>query len=441
MERISLELSVLVLLILFNGLLAMAELSLVSARRARLEQRAAQGQRGARTALRLLEDPTRLLSAIQVGITMVGIITGVVGGASVAEEIARIAARVPALAPYSNAIGIGIVVLLITYFSIVFGELLPKRLALTRPDAFASALAGPLWVLSRAASPVVFLLTWSTNTLLRLTGMSLPDQPLLVDEEIRAILNEGAKSGEVAAVEKKMVESVLRLADIRVGAILTPRTELEWVDLDHPGSEALAIVQQTGHTIYPAARGELDEIAGFLRARDVLVSLLGANPSPLAKLVRTAPFVPESTTALRALELLKEHHKPAIFVVDEYGGLVGMVTMSDIMRAIVGEVPDAPEDDEPAIRQRDDGSLLVDGFVSLSDFLHNGYLEVDATLVESAYHTMGGFAMEQLGRVPAAGDAFDWQGLHFEVLDTDGRRVDKILVSLGEAPAGGTPED
>jgi putative hemolysin len=438
-EQISTEMLVLVLLILFNGSLAMAEMSLVASRRVKLEQRAAQGQRGAQRALSLLEDPTHLLSSVQVGITMVGILTGVVGGAAVADEFTDLAASVPVLAPYSRPIGIGIVVLIITYFSIVFGELLPKRLALTRPDAFASALAGPLWLLSRFTAPLVWVLTWSTNTLLRVTGLSLPDEPVLVDEEIRSILNEGQKSGTVEVTERKMVESVLRLDDLRVGAILTPRTEIEWIDLDQPVAEARELIESTGHTMYPAARGELDDIAGYLRSRDVLASLLDNQAVALESLVRDAPFVPEATSALRALEILKEKRKPALFVVDEYGGLVGMVTLSDIMRAIVGDVPDSPEEDEPMIRARADGSLLVDGLVSINDFAHSLPFEVEPALFDSPYHTMGGFVMEKLGRVPITGDTFQWQGLEFEVMDTDDRRVDKILVS--RAKNGDTPEE
>ncbi len=429
MDRLSFELLLLLFLILFNGLLAMAEMSLVSARKSKLEQRAARGERGAATALRLLEHPTRLLSSVQVGITMIGVLTGVVGGAALADEVSVLVSRVEALAPYSESISIGLVVLVVTYFSLILGELVPKRLALTNPDSYAAGLAGPLWLLSRLAAPLVFILTRSTDTLLRVVNLNLPDEPVLVDEEIRALLREGTQSGSVEMVEKKMVESVLRLDDLAVGAILTPRTEIDWIDLDSPIDEARQAILESGHSVYPAANEELDHIAGFVRARDVLGNLLEAEPAPLSSLVIPGIFVPESTTALRALEMLKEKRQPVLFVVDEYGGLEGMVTLSDILRSIVGDVPDATQEEEPGMRERADGTLLVDGLLSISEFQHNLTWELSVGDFESEYHTMGGFVMEQLGRVPTEGDVFEWRGLQFEVIDTDGMRVDKILVS------------
>jgi putative hemolysin len=429
MNRLTLELLFLLTLILINGLLAMAEMSLVSARKGRLEQRAARGERGARMALRLLENPTQLLSSVQVGITMIGVMTGVIGGAALADELSVFVAQFRALAPYSDTISIGIVVVAVTYFSLILGELVPKRMALTRPDAFASALARPLYVLAQMASPLVFILTRSTDALLRLARLSLPDEPVLVDEEIRALLREGTDSGSMDMVEKKMVESVLRLDDLPVGAILTPRTEIEWIDLGQTLEEARELVESTAHSVYPAARDELDDIAGFIKARDVLANMLRAEPVALETLVTPCIFVPESMTALRVLEMLKERRQPVVCVVDEYGGLEGMVTLSDILRAIVGDLPDSHQEEEPGIRQRDDGSLLVDGLLSISEFEHSLPWEIGEADFSSDYHTMGGFVMEQLGRVPNEGDKFEWLGMQFEVMDTDGRRVDKILIT------------
>lgn len=437
MGRLGIELTVLCVLILINGLLAMAEMSLVSSRKTKLEQRATKGQQGAKTALRLLENPTRLLSAIQVGITMIGVLTGVVGGAALADELQAIAATVPMLAPYSETIGIGVVVVVITYFTLIFGELIPKRLALTRPDAYASMLSGPLWLLAQLFSPLVFLLTRSTDGLLRMANLRLPDEPVLVDEEIRSILKEGAKAGQLAMVEKRMVESVLRLDDLRVGAILTPRTEIDWIDLNGTPAEARETILASGHTLYPAARDELDNIAGFLRSQDVLSNLLAPQPVPLETQVIEGVFVPESASALRSLELFKEHRKPVLFVVDEYGGLVGMLTMSDILRAIVGEVQDAVEDEENSVHVREDGSLLVDGLLPIAEFRDQLPWEMDEDAFKTSYHTMGGFAMDKLGRVPVTGDKFLCGGLSFEIMDTDGLRVDKILVSL---PKPASPE-
>lgn len=434
MNRLGYELLLLFVLMLVNGLLSMAELSLVSSRKSRLEQRAQKGERGAVTALRLLENPTRLLSAVQVGITLIGILTGAVGGATLSDEVAGWINRFPALAPYSHTIGFGIVVLGITYLSLIIGELVPKRMALTRPDAFASALARPLWLIALLASPLVYVLTVSTDALLRLLNLKLSDEPVLVNEEIRLLLKEGTEQGAVEVTEQKMVEGVLRLDDLRVGAILTPRTELEWIDLGLEPEQAKEVVLTTGHSVYPAAPDTLDAIAGFIRARDVLGMFLQSTHRPLQELVTPGLFVPDSTTALATLELLKEKRQPVAFVVDEYGGLEGMITISDIMRAVVGDVPHTTHEEEVGIRERDDGSLLVDGLLSISEFEHNLSWELEPGDFESEYHTMGGFVMEQLGRVPTEGDSFDWRGLRFEVIDTDGMRVDKILITHAPKP-------
>jgi putative hemolysin len=429
MSRIGYEILFLFLLMLFNGMLAMAELSLVSARKSRLEQRAQKGERGASTALQLLENPTRLLSSIQVGITMIGVLTGAVGGATLSDEMGELVARIPALAPYSTSIGFGLVVVAITYFSLVFGELVPKRLALTRPDSYASALSGPLWVISWIGAPLVYVLTFSTDTLLRLLNLKTPNEPVLVNEEIRALLQEGTEQGAVEVAEKKMVEGVLRLDELRVGAILTPRTEIEWIDLSLSAQDAKDVVLNTGHSVYPAAKDTLDNIVGFIRARDVLGTFLQSEPRPLESFVVKGLFVPDSTTALATLELLKEKRQPVAFVVDEYGGVEGMITVSDIVRAIVGDVPHTADEEEMGIREREDGSLLVDGLLSINEFEHSLPWELEAGDFESEYHTMGGFVMERLGRVPTEGDQFEWRGLRFEVIDTDGMRVDKIIIT------------
>lgn len=429
MNSTVLEVLAIFTLILLNGILAMAELSLVSSRKYRLEQQAGRGNTGARAALRLQEEPTRFLSAIQVGITLIAVFTGVFGGATIAEEIAAWIGRFPALTAYAQPIGLTLVVIVVTYFSIVLGELVPKRIAMSNPEAFAASVARPMQCLARISAPVLSFLNFSTERILRL--LHVPTEPKVeeFDDEIRALVREGAQTGQVEHVEREMIERVLRLGDQRVAALMTPRKDILWIDPDDTTDDMVETVVSGHHTVYPVARGDLDHMLGYVRARDILAAALERRPMVLEPLVVPGVFLPASMAALRVLEETKRQHAPIAFLVDEFGGIEGLVTLSDIVRAIFGEFTLAEQAAAPGIVQREDGSFLVDGLMSIEAFHDAVQTTADMDDFSGLYNTVSGFVMAQLGRMPEEGDAFDWQDLRVEVMDMDGLRVDKILVT------------
>jgi putative hemolysin len=423
------EILLILLLILVNGVFAMAEIAMVSARKPRLEQRAEEGDAGARTALELSKTPNRFLSTTQIGVSLVGVLSGAVGGATLAERFAPVIGTIPILAPYQHAIALVLVVLVITYFSLVLGELIPKRLGLNDPERVASRISGLMKFLSRLASPVVHLLSLSTDLGLRLIGAHPSTEPLVTEEEIRLLLEQGAQTGIIQAAEQDMVESVFRLGERHVDALMTPRTELVWLDLDEPLENNLRIIQESPHSRFPVAQGSLDNVTGVLATKDLLGQHLAERPIELRSLVHPAQFVPETTPALKVLEMFKQSGMPVALVIDEFGGLQGMVTLTNILEAIVGDITQDGQPFEPQAIQREDGSWLFDGLLQIDEF--KDILDVSSLPEEdrAGYQTLGGFVMNQLGNVPKSGDAFEWDKWRFEVVDMDGRRVDKVMVS------------
>ena len=429
MSSATLEILLILFLILANGILSLSEIAVITSRKARLEQRAEGGDAGARTALELAENPNRFLSTVQVGISLVGILAGALGGATLANELADLIGQVPALYPYRQTLGLVLVVLVITYFSIVLGELIPKRIALNNPDGIAARLARPMRVLETIFNPVVHLLSASTSLGMRLLGIRSSAQAPVTEEEIRVLLEQGAQVGAIEEVEQDMVESVFRLGERRVDALMTPRTEITWLDLDEPLEENLRLIQNSKHSRFPVARGSLDNVVGILAAKDLLVQRLSDQPIDLQSLLQPPLFVPDSTEALKVLELFKNSGVPLALVIDEYGGLQGMVTTNDILEAIVGDFSSIGEPYEPQAVQREDGSWLFDGMLQVDEF--KDILGIDELPDEdrAGYSTVGGFIMSQLGSIPVTGDHFTWEKWRFEVVDMDGRRVDKILVA------------
>ncbi|MGA9117468.1 MAG: hemolysin family protein [Bacteroidota bacterium] len=423
------EVLLILLLILLNGVLALAEIALVSASRVRLQQRADGGDAGALAALETAADPTRFLSTVQVGITLVGILAGVFAGATVAEYLAAALGRLPSLAPYAEPLSLGIVVLVITYCTLVLGELLPKRIALTRPEAYASHTARPIRLLSRIAAPAVAVLTSSTDLLLRLLGIRQAAEAPVTLDEIKILLSQGRRAGVLEPSEQSIVEGALRLDELRVSALITARPEVVWLDLDAPPEKLQAAVLQSHHTHFPAAHGSLDNVAGVLRGRDVLARLIVGRPQEIAGMVKPAVCVPEGRSALKVLELFKSSGSHMILAIDEFGGLAGLVTLSDLMEALVGSIrtPGSPE--EPAAIRREDGSWLLDGRMPVPELFD--LLRIP-DLLESpppGVDTLGGLAMASLGRIPSPGDAFDCGGWRFEVTAMDGKRVDKVAAA------------
>ena len=438
MPAIGFELFVILLLILANGVFAMAEMALVSARKARLLEWAEAGNTRARAALELAQNPGEFLSTVQIGITLVGILAGAFGGARLAEPLADALRPLPGLGPYSETLSLGLVVGGIAYLSLVLGELVPKQLALTNPERLAAVLASPMRLVSRLASPAVRLLSRSTAAVLRLFRVHPIPEPPVTEGEIRHMMQQGAQAGVFEAAEHEMVQGVFRLGDRRIGALMTPRTDIVWLDLDDPPEELRRCILETVHSWLPVGRGDLDDLVGVARAKDLLVPLLTGQSEALEALIRPPVVVPESLPALGVLERFRQAGLHLALVVDEYGGVQGLVTPIDLLEALVGDLPDAGMPAEPAAVRRDDGSWLVDGMLpadELKALLPIGALPGEGT---GAYQTVSGLVMQQLGRIPSTGDHFAWGGFRFEVVDMDGHRVDKVLVT--PLPAEATPE-
>ncbi|MGH2355838.1 MAG: hemolysin family protein [Chloroflexota bacterium] len=437
MSAIAVELLLIVVLIVVNGVLAMSELAVVSARKARLQQRAEEGNAGARVALELADHPSRFLSTIQIGITLVGILTGAFGGATVAAQIDARLEEVPALAPYSEAIGLVVVVIAITYVSLIMGELVPKRLALHNPEGIAVLIARPMARLSKVAGPVVSLLTISTEAVLRVLGVRASQEAPVSEEEIKVMIAQGTEAGVFHRAEQDLVDRVLSLDDRTVGKLMTPRLKVVWLDLDDPPEVNWRKIATSPHGHFPIGRGDLDNVVGMVSVRDLWAQTMAGQAPDLEQVAQTPLYVPESLRALRVLDVFRQSETPmeVAIVIGEHGGTEGLITLTDLLEAIVGDLPPASQADAVQAVQRDDGSWLVDGALpveELQDLL--GVKELPDT-DRRLYHTVGGFLMVHLRRVPQAGDRFDWDGVRFEVVDMDGRRVDKVLVTPTQAAA------
>jgi putative hemolysin len=439
MPPVILEGMVVVLLILVNGIFALSEIAVVSARKTRLRQWADAGNAKARAALELADDPNHFLATIQTGITLVGILAGAFGGATISRDLAFILSDIPWLAPYSYPLSLALVVVVTTYLSLIVGELVPKRLALNNPERMAMAIAAPMQVLSRLAYPAVHLLGVSTEFLLRALGMKPSTEPPVTEEEIRALIEQGTRAGMFEEAEQEMVERVFRLGDRRVSAVMTPRTEIVWLDREASAQEIRRTITESIHSRFLVAEGSLDNVLGVVHAKDLLAHILGEQVIgeqvvDLAATIEQPLYVPESMRALRALELFKQSGTHIALVIDEYGGIQGLVTPSDILEAIVGDLPEAGEEVEPLAVQREDGSWLLDGMLPVDEFKDLFDLGELPGEDQGIYQTLAGFVIMQLGRIPVAADHFVWEGLKLEVVDMDGNRVDKVLAT----PTGNT---
>lgn len=432
MGTLVVEIVVLFVLILLNGLLAMSELAVVSARKARLQQMAEDGARGAQTALNLAASPGQFLSTVQVGITLVGIFAGALGGATLAHALATQFAKIPFLISYAEPLGFGIVVVTITYLSLVIGELVPKRLALRNAEGVATRVAPLLAQLARLTQPVVRVLNVSTEAVLRLLRLQPSSEPSVSEEEVRLMLSEATEQGIFEPIEEVIVDQVFRLADRKVGALITPRTDMEWLDINDSPDELRTHITEGGRSRYPVADGQLDQILGVVLAKDLLAQSLAGQPLDLNSIMRPALFVPETMPALLVVERFKQTHSKLALVIDEYGGVEGLVTVDDILGGIVGDIPEPDDMVNPEVVQRGDGSWLVDGMYDIDAFQSTFDVDTLPEATEGYYQTVGGFVMAGLGRVPQAGDSYEWAGLLFEVMDMDGRRVDKVLVTRTE---------
>ncbi|TXH65909.1 MAG: HlyC/CorC family transporter [Lysobacteraceae bacterium] len=423
-----LELLIVVALILCNGFFALSEMALMTSRKLRLKQMS-EHSRGARKALALAEHPDNLLSTVQVGITLIGVLTGVFGGEAIGLAIASgLGTWLPAAAEYARPIGIGTAVTLITAGSVIFGELIPKRLALTNPEAIASRVAIPLDVLARAAKPIVAGLGATNRAVLRLLGIRDDARNAITEEEIQLLVSESHEQGVIDDDERNMMQRVMRLGDRTVESMMTPRTRIVWLDATATLEENLTEMRATPYSRYPVYRGSDADVLGVLEVKSLLDSLDARAPD-LFKSLRQALFVSESTHALKLLEIFREEQQSLALVVDEYGEVTGMVTVNDLMGAVLGrlqsgETPDA----EALVIERSDGSLLVDGSLpvdELRELIGHRLPEQD----EHDYHTAAGMVIAHFGRIPNTGEAFEWAGWRIEVVDLDGPRIDKLLLT------------
>lgn len=423
------DLTLILLLIAINALFALSEMAIVASRSARLQHLADEAHPGAADAAALHRDPSRFLSTIQIGITAVGVLAGAVGEEAIAEPLAARLAQWPALAPHALLIAFAVTVVLITYLSVVLGELVPKRLALYAPERIAALVARPMHRLSQLAAPVVWLLAKSSDAVLWLAPKREQREPPVTDEEIAVLMEQGAAAGVFHASEQEYVSNVLRLDERRVTSIMTPRQRFYAVDLDDDADTQRARVAAAPHTRIVVCRGGLDNVLGLVEVTELLADVLAGRPLDLAARVHDPLRVPETATTTSLIETFRAAGRQIALVMDEYGEVLGLVTDSDFLGAIVGEIGTEGVPVQPGITRREDGSWLVEGGLpveELQDALELGPLPGQE---EHEYTTVAGFVLHQLGRIPRAADAFEWEELRFEVVDMDGRRVDKVLVT------------
>lgn len=428
MNAILVEIGVILLLLVANGVFAMTEIAIVSARKARLRQLATAGNARARIALDLAESPNRFLSTVQIGITLIGIFAGAFGGATIAEEIASALKDVPAVGDYGEAIGLGIVVLAITYLSLVIGELVPKRVGLGNPEGISMLVARPMQALSLFAGPVVKFLSLSTDALLRLLPIKPRKETTVTEDEVKVLMQEGLRAGAFQKVESDIVASVLDLDQLLVRDIMTPRPKVIWLNRDDPHDQIWHKIVVSNHSFFPVYEGNRDHVVGVVSVKAIYANLAAGVPVNLKDLILPPLLVPATQNVLQLVETFKKTAKHLALVADEFGGIAGLVTLNDVMEAIVGDFPSQDERAKPTVATRPDGSWLIDAMIEIE--------RVEQALpgftIQSAagkdYQTLAGFVVKRLGHLPREGETFDEQGYVFEVLDMDRHRVDKVLV-------------
>jgi len=432
------DILIILVLILLNGVFAMSELALVSAKRMRLERRAEEGSRGARTAIALADNPSHFLSTVQVGITLIGIFTGAFGEASLVSRLTPQIETIGFLAPYAYEISLFVVVLAITFASIILGELVPKRIAMRHPETMATLIAPPLNMLSVIMSPFVKVLSLTTEAIVRLFGIHEAKEDAPTEEDIAGMFKEGTDAGLFEKTEYDIVSRALRLDDRHLKALMTPRVDLVMIDLDAQRRDILELISCHNYSRFPVYRGDRAQILGYVKVRDLLAQSVrhgSLDAVNIADAVSDILFVPETVSAMVLLELFKKNRAELALIVDEYGDIQGMVTLSDVMSALVGDVTVIGEENDPDAVQRQDGSWLLDGGVDLDRF--RDLMNTDVRFPDEgtgAYHTLAGFVLYQFGYIPKTSEFFEWGNYRIEVVDMDGNRIDRILVAQLAAP-------
>jgi putative hemolysin len=424
---IYIESAVILALTMLNGVLAMSELAIVSSRKSRLDTMAASGSRGARVALELIEDPSRFLSTVQIGITLIGVVAGAIGGATLAIRVGQWLDSFAVIAPHGNVAAIAIVVSAITYLSLIVGELVPKRMALANPERAAAALAPAMSALSRIALPLVWILKISTEAVLRRLGLQKVKTATVTEEEVRSLIASGTQAGIFVPQEREMIEGVMRLADRSVDVIMTARPDIVWLDLSTGPDKIAATIAEARHSRLLVCRDTVDEPVGVVHVRELLAPATRGESIDLKTLMVPVLVVPEGTPVLRVLDLFKKRRLHMAVVVDEFGITQGVVTPADVLESIAGELPEAGEELEYNIVERADGSWLVDGRVPVDEF--EDRTRIRGLRDSGVYRTIAGFVLDRLGHLPKVGDFLVFRGHKFEVVDMDGRRIDQVLVS------------
>lgn len=425
------ELLVILLLILLNGFFAMSELAVISARRARLKALAETGSKSARSALNLAESPGSFLSTVQIGITMIGIFAGAYGEKTLTASLSGWLAQFSWLQSMSDVLALAIVVAGITYFSLILGELVPKRVALANAERIASTVAPFMKVLAALFTPMVVVLDASTRFVLRLLGRHAVSTHKITDEEIRSLISEATDTGVVEQVEGDMIRGVMRLADRPIQALMTPRVDIVWLDIETAERDLRPLLRDSPYSRFLVSRGELDEVVGVVQMRDLLEQMLDGRALSVREALRQPLFVHEDISALNALEQLRRIEVPMAVVVDEYGGVQGLVTSTDILTSIAGEIAENAEEGEPLVVRREDGSWLLDGGLPVDEA--RDLLGLHSVPQDASFHTLAGLVLHQFGHVPSAGEHFFLDNYRFEVVDMDGHRIDKILVTPVDA--------
>lgn len=406
----------------------MSEIALVSSRKSRLEAAARNGDASAKAALNLANSPTKFLSTVQIGITLIGLLTGMYSGDNITSDFEQFISKIEVLKPYSHTLAVGSVLVLITYLSLVLGELVPKRIGMAKPEAISKLMARPMNILSAVTAPFIGLLGLSSDLIIKILNVK-PSENAVTEEEIKTLIQEGTTGGVFEEIEQEIVHNVFQLGDKKVTSLMTNRQEIVWLDVEDTVEENKAKIYESRHSIYPVCRGTVDDVVGLIYVKDLIVSGIDEQLADMTQIIREPVYLPESNRAYQALEKFKEQRVYYGIIVDEYGGILGVITMHDIMDALVGDISEDIEEASEIVR-RDDGSFLIDAQLPFDDFLQ--YFEINMPEFErkemTGFNTLGGFVLHVLENIPHTGEKFTWKNFDFEVIDMDRSRIDKLMV-------------
>ena len=430
-DVVYIEISVILILIIINGILAMSEIALVSSRKIKLQKMSKEGVTNASIALELANNPNQFLSTVQIGITLIGILAGAFGGATIAQRLGVYLSQFGAISQYSSFISVFLVVLGITYLSLIIGELVPKRIAIDNPERIAVKIAKPMKILSNITKPVVYFLSSSMDIVLKILRVEGPEQDIVAEDEIKLLIEEGRKTGEFEKTEEDIIKRVFDLDNRRINTLMTPKTEVIWLDINDSKGDLLTKIFESRRSILPVSEGYLDNFLGVIQVKDLIKTCSEGDEIDLKKYLKDPLIVPENSYALNVLKLFKQSAENVhmAIVVDEYGDIEGLITLYDILEAIVGDLPAEDELEESKAIKRSDGSWLIDGSINIDDF--KSIFDIKKLPEEETitYQTLAGFIMTYLGKIPTSGDKFQWNNLKFEIMDMDGYHIDKVLVS------------